>query len=73
MLSKLVLKYLVLAEPQSDFFLRTFDSIGAVADISANVLFQSVSFLRHTVLQALSNSQWHSPHGWCLGQMPEGW
>lgn len=38
MLSKLVFKYLVLAEPQGDFFLRTLDSVGAMADISANVL-----------------------------------
>ena len=38
MLSQLVLKHLVLAEPQSDFFLRTLDSVGAVADVSANVL-----------------------------------
>lgn len=41
MLSELVVKYLVLAEPQSDFFLRTLDSVGAVADISANVLYFS--------------------------------
>ena len=38
MLSQLVLKYLILAEPQSDLFLRTLDGIGAVADVSANVL-----------------------------------
>ena len=38
MLSQLVLKYLILTEPQSDLFLRTFDGIGAVADVSANVL-----------------------------------
>ena len=38
MLSQLILKYLILAEPQTDLFLRTFDGIGAVADVSANVL-----------------------------------
>ena len=38
MLSQLVLKYLILAEPQSDLFLRTLDGIRAVADVSANVL-----------------------------------
>ena len=38
MLSQLVLEYLILAEPQTDLFLRTLDGIGAVADVSANVL-----------------------------------
>lgn len=38
MLSQLVLKYLILAEPQGNLFLRTLDGIGAVADVSANVL-----------------------------------
>ena len=38
MLSQLVLKHLVLAEPQGDFFFRALDSVGAVTDVSANVL-----------------------------------
>ena len=37
-LSELVLKHLVLAKPQSNLFLRTLDSVGAVADVAANVL-----------------------------------
>ena len=37
-LSQLVLKHLVLAKPQSNLFLRTLDSVGAVADVAANVL-----------------------------------
>lgn len=37
-LSQLVLKHLVLAKPQINLFLRTLDSVGAVADVAANVL-----------------------------------
>lgn len=37
-LSLLVLKHLVLAKPQINFFLRTLDSIGAVADVAADIL-----------------------------------
>lgn len=36
-LSQLVFKHFVLTKPQSDLFLRTLDSVGAVADVAANV------------------------------------
>ena len=39
MLSQLVFEDLVLVEPQGNFFLRTLDSVGAVADVPANVLY----------------------------------
>ena len=54
MLSQLVLKHLILAEPQSDFFLRTLDSVGAVADVPANVLyFNQPIFMPLAVLEGL--------------------
>ena len=37
-LSLLIIKHLVFFEPQSDFFLGAVDAIGAVANITANVL-----------------------------------
>ena len=40
-LSQLILKHLVLAEPQSNLFLRTLDCVGAVADVAADVLYFS--------------------------------
>lgn len=43
-LSLLVLKHLVLAKPQINFFLRTLDSIGAVADVAADILFFNQQF-----------------------------
>lgn len=38
MLSKFVLEHLAFAKPQGNLFLRTLDSVRAVADVAANVL-----------------------------------
>lgn len=38
MLSLLVGNDIVLVEPQSNFFLGSFDRVGAVADVTANIL-----------------------------------
>ena len=46
MLSLLVFKNLSLLEPQSNLFLRALDSIGAVADIAADILRKQLAALR---------------------------
>ena len=70
-LALLVRNDLALLEPQSDLLLGVLDTVGAVADVAADVLFNRLA-PRNAVCE-VDNLQWRNHHGWCRGWRPEGW